>query len=70
LPRHPNGIDAASFTTIRLASGAAWDVDSIRGKGTGDATRVTAGNFLRAVPSSAVLDSIALVILAAPSRGD
>jgi len=95
------GIDAASFTTIRLASGAvvlwlivrcfrraqagggswlsapplagaalmlmagaAWGVYSIRGKGAGDAARVTAGNFLRAVPFAAVLGGIVLVIRA------
>lgn len=33
---------------LMLASGAAWGVYSLRGKGAGDPTRVTAGNFLRA----------------------
>ncbi|OQY72170.1 MAG: EamA family transporter [Rhodocyclaceae bacterium UTPRO2] len=32
---------------LMLMAGAAWGVYSIRGKGAGDATRVTVGNFLR-----------------------
>ena len=35
---------------LMLGSGVAWGVYSLRGKGAGDPTRVTAGNFLRAVP--------------------
>ena len=35
---------------LMLSAGAAWGVYSLRGRGAGDATRVTAGNFLRAVP--------------------
>lgn len=33
---------------LMVAAGIAWGVYSLRGKGGGDATRVTAGNFLRA----------------------
>ncbi len=33
---------------LMLAAGAAWGVYSLRGKGTADPARVTAGNFLRA----------------------
>jgi drug/metabolite transporter (DMT)-like permease len=40
---------------LMLGAGAAWGVYSLRGRGAGDPTRVTAGNFLRAVPFSAVL---------------
>ncbi|MDD4882591.1 MAG: DMT family transporter [Gallionellaceae bacterium] len=40
---------------LMLAAGVAWGVYSIRGKRAGDATRVTAGNFLRAVPIAAGL---------------
>ena len=43
---------------VVLMAGAAWGVYSIRGKGAGDATRVTAGNFLRAVSFAAVLSLI------------
>ena len=38
-----------------LGAGIAWGVYSLRGRGAGDPTRVTAGNFLRAVPLAAVL---------------
>jgi drug/metabolite transporter (DMT)-like permease len=40
---------------MMLGAGAAWGVYSLRGRGAGDPTRVTAGNFLRAVPIAAVL---------------
>lgn len=43
-----------------LMAGAAWGVYSIRGKGAGDATRVTVGNFLRAVPFAVVLSLLPL----------
>ncbi|MGI9133594.1 MAG: EamA family transporter, partial [Rhodoferax sp.] len=35
---------------LMLSAGVAWGVYSLRGRGTGDPTLVTAGNFLRAVP--------------------
>ena len=44
-----------SGSALMLAAGIAWGVYSLRGKGSGDATRVTAGNFLRAVPIALVL---------------
>lgn len=37
-------------SVFMLAAGVAWGVYSLRGKGRGDPTRVTAGNFIRAVP--------------------
>lgn len=40
---------------LMLGSGVAWGVYSLRGRGAGDPTRVTAGNFLRAVPIAAAL---------------
>jgi drug/metabolite transporter (DMT)-like permease len=40
---------------LMLAAGLAWGVYSLRGKGSGDPLRVTAGNFLRAVVFAAVL---------------
>ena len=40
---------------LMLAAGAAWGVYSLRGRGAGDPTCVTAGNFLRAVPLAAAL---------------
>ena len=46
------GLAAPSLfgSLLMLGSGVAWGVYSLRGKGAGDPTRVTAGNFLRAVP--------------------
>jgi drug/metabolite transporter (DMT)-like permease len=41
-----------------LAAGVAWGVYSLRGKGAGDPTNVTAGNFGRAVPLSVALSVI------------
>lgn len=38
-----------------IGAGAAWGVYSLRGRGAGDPTRVTAGNFLRAIPFAAAL---------------
>jgi drug/metabolite transporter (DMT)-like permease len=35
---------------LMLGAGIAWGIYSLRGKGVGDPTRVTAGNFLRTVP--------------------
>lgn len=45
-------------SVMMLGAGVAWGVYSLRGKGAGDPTRVTAGNFLRAVPIAAVLSAI------------
>jgi drug/metabolite transporter (DMT)-like permease len=41
--------------TMMLGAGVAWGVYSLRGRVPGDATRVTAGNFMRAVPIAAAL---------------
>ena len=40
---------------LMLGAGIAWGIYSLRGKGAGDPTRVTAGNFARAVPIALVL---------------
>lgn len=50
---------------LMLVAGIAWGVYSLRGKGSGDATQVTAGNFLRATLfvfplSTAMLDRVSL----------
>ncbi|HMB60379.1 MAG TPA: DMT family transporter [Xanthomonadales bacterium] len=51
------GLSAPPLTgaLLMMAAGIAWGVYSLRGKGAGDATRVTAGNFLRTVPIALVL---------------
>ncbi len=43
-----------------LGAGVAWGVYSLRGRGAGDPTLVTAGNFLRAVPLALVLSLLTL----------
>jgi drug/metabolite transporter (DMT)-like permease len=40
---------------LMLGAGVAWGVYSLRGRGSGDPLKVTAGNFLRAVPLAAAL---------------
>jgi drug/metabolite transporter (DMT)-like permease len=47
-----------SGSLLMLGAGGAWGVYSLRGKGAGDPTRVTAGNFLRAVPIAAALSAV------------
>ena len=51
------GLSAPPLISSLLMAGAgiAWGVYSLRGKGVGDPTRVTAGNFLRTVPVTAAL---------------
>ena len=43
-----------------IAAGASWDVYSILGKGLGEPTAATAGNFMRAVPFAAALGLAAM----------
>ena len=45
---------------LMLGAGAAWGVYSLRGRGAGDPTRVTAGNFMRAVPLVAAMSILML----------
>ena len=40
---------------LMVGAGVAWGIYSLRGKGAGDPTLVTAGNFLRTVPITVVL---------------
>ncbi len=51
------GLSAPSpvSTLLMLAAGVAWGIYSLRGRGAGDPTAATAGNFLRAVPFAAAL---------------
>lgn len=44
---------------LMLAAGAAWGVYSLLGKGAGDPTAATGGNFLRSLPFAAALALIA-----------
>lgn len=45
---------------LMIGAGVAWGVYSLRGRGAGDPTRVTAGNFLRAVPLALLLSVLTL----------
>lgn len=47
-------------SALMLGAGVAWGIYSLRGRGAGDATQVTAGNFLRAVPIAAALSLLTL----------
>lgn len=51
-------------SVLMLGAGVAWGIYSLRGKGAGDATQKTAGNFLRAVPLAVALCSVSFL------RGD
>ena len=51
-------------SVLMLGAGVAWGVYSLRGKGAGDPTGVTAGNFIRAAPMAVVLS---LLLLSQPS---
>ncbi|HET6719260.1 MAG TPA: DMT family transporter [Rhodocyclaceae bacterium] len=55
--------------SLMLAAGVAWGVYSLRGKGGGDATAVTAGNFLRSAPLALVLGVLALPALSLDRAG-
>ena len=47
-------------SVLMLGAGVAWGVYSLRGKGAGDPTCVTAGNFLRAAPIAIALSLLML----------
>ncbi len=47
-------------SALMLCAGVAWGIYSLRGKGAGDPTLVTAGNFMRAVPMALVLSVLML----------
>ncbi len=52
---------------LMLAAGLAWGIYSLLGRGAGDATAATGGNFIRAVPFAAVL-SLAAASQASPDH--
>jgi drug/metabolite transporter (DMT)-like permease len=51
------GLSAPPFpgSMLMLGAGAGWGIYSLRGRGAGDPLKVTAGNFLRAVPIGVVM---------------
>jgi len=54
---------------LMIGAGIAWGVYSLRGRGTGDPTRVTAGNFMRAVPITVVLSLFMLDMASVDTAG-
>lgn len=54
---------------LMIGAGIAWGVYSLRGKGTGDPTRVTAGNFMRAVPITLVLSLLMVDFVSVDAGG-
>jgi drug/metabolite transporter (DMT)-like permease len=56
-------------STLMLAAGIAWGIYSLRAKGAIDPTRVTAGNFMRAVPFAAGLSMAMLPAASLDGRG-
>ena len=59
------GLAAPPFasSSLMLTAGIAWGIYSLRAKGAGDPTRVTAGNFMRAAPM-ALATSLLIFLLA------
>lgn len=56
-------------STLMLGAGFAWGAYSLRGKGKGDPTRVTAGNFLRAAPIAILLNLLMMTRISWDSAG-
>lgn len=60
-----------SGALLMLGAGVAWGVYSLRGRGAGDPTAATAGNFVRTVPMAAamMLLSLSHIVVTAPEVG-
>ncbi|MCC4296048.1 DMT family transporter [Aurantimonas coralicida] len=56
-------------TALMIVSGIAWGVYSLRGRGATDATRATAGNFIRTVPLALPLVALSLLQAGVGSAG-
>ena len=54
---------------LMISAGIAWGVYSLRAKGAGDPTAVTAGNFVRAVPMALLVSVLALSIRSVNAAG-
>ena len=52
-----------------LAAGVAWGIYSLRGKSSGDPTRITAGNFARAVPFAIALTAAIIPAMSIDAAG-
>ncbi|MEO6609711.1 MAG: DMT family transporter [Aestuariivirga sp.] len=47
-----------SSSALMILAGGAWGIYSLRGRGSGDPTMMTAGNFIRTLPMAAVLSLV------------
>ncbi len=56
-------------SVLMLGAGIAWGIYSLRGKGTGDPIKVTAGNFLRAVPIAVAMSLLMVDRVSLDSAG-
>ena len=54
---------------LMIGAGAAWGIYSLRGKGAGDPTLVTAGNFLRTVPITVALSLLMIAHISWDTAG-
>lgn len=54
---------------LMLGAGGAWGVYSLRGRGAGDATQVSAGNFVRAVPVAVLVSALMFEQISLDSTG-
>lgn len=65
------GLSAPPLTgaLMMIGAGIAWGIYSVRGKGVGDPTRVTAGNFALTVPITLLLSLITLPTLSFDALG-
>lgn len=65
------GVSAPPITgaALMVVAGIAWGAYSLRGRGAGDATAKTAGNFLRAMPFALVLSLLKLHDVHADATG-
>ncbi|MDT8398121.1 MAG: DMT family transporter [Pseudomonadales bacterium] len=55
--------------SLMLGAGVAWGIYSLRGRGAGDPIRVTAGNFLRTLPITALLSLVLIRDIALDAQG-
>jgi drug/metabolite transporter (DMT)-like permease len=54
---------------LMMSAGVAWGAYSLRGRGAGDPTRVTAGNFLRTIPITCALSLFMIASASIDSAG-
>ncbi len=54
---------------LMIGAGVAWGIYSLRGRGAGDPTAVTAGNFLRTVPIAIVLSALTFKTVSLDTTG-